>query len=198
MPYVKIGEYLYRWNPISWFYRLGPIEKFTAALCILGAFQVWAFIQSERAFVFPSNIAFADPLDSVLEVMPLELRIEIENSGRSPARIRKLTIAVTHELPPEPEYTHGIDSAQFAFPPIPVNQKISQVIPFSIWPTITARAVGDGNKEFYAFGKIEYGDDYWLWLNRTSNFCFRYIADRADHSKSHFRTCTQPKYTKTD
>ena len=189
-----------RLNPTGRFYRLSPIEIFTGVLCVVGALQWWAFVQSERAFVFPSNVAFVDSLDSILIVMPLDLKIELENSGRSPASIYKLTLAITiDELPPEPpDYTHGIDHAQFAFPPIPVNQKISQVMSFPFWETKIARAVGSGDKNFFVIGRIDYGDDYWIWPNRRSDFCFRYIADRLNHSKSHFRVCTNPKYTKTN
>jgi len=196
---AKNKNWFYRLNPIGWFYRLQPIEKFTALLCTIGLFQGWAFIQSERAFIFPSNIAFdASSFAPEFNAPLIELNIEIQNSGRSPARIYKLTVAVTHELPTNPVYDKGMDYREIAFPPIPPGQKLLRTVDFGLWPGTTARAVSNGDKDFFTFGEIRYGDDFWIWPNRYSRFCFRYFADRLNKTRNAFRACTDPKYTNTD
>jgi hypothetical protein len=173
-----------------------PIAVFTAVLCLVGGLQAWAFIQSERAFVFPTHVEFASPL-AVAEIQPILLSLDMRNSGRSAAQISKMIVAVTHQLPPTPNYDNAIDRSVVAFPPIPGNGQITQDLNFKDWNIETMRQVRDGSRAFYLFGSVEYRDDYSWFGKRASRFCFVYIANREDQSKAKFVNCAEPQYTST-
>jgi hypothetical protein len=173
-----------------------PIAVFTAVLCLVGLLQAWAFIQSERAFVFPSHLEFVSPL-AIAETQPILLSLDMRNSGRSTAQISKMIVAVTHQLPPTPNYDNAVDRSVVAFPPIPGNGQIAQELNFKDWNIETMRKVRDGSRAFYLFGGAEYTDDYSWFGTRVSRFCFVYIANKDDQSKSKFVNCTEPQYTNT-
>jgi hypothetical protein len=177
--------------------NLKPIELFTAVLCVVAGVQAWAFIQSERAFVFPFHVQFVAPL-AVAEVQPISLALEMRNTGRSTAKVSNLVAVVTHQLPQVPNYENGLDRGKFAFPPIPGNGQITQELNFRTWGSKTMIEVRDGSRPFYLFGEITYTDDYSFLSGRSSRFCFAYIANRDDPTKANFRNCLEPQYTGTN
>jgi hypothetical protein len=184
-------------TPLRWLRALKPIDIFTAVLCIVAGFQAWAFVQSERAFVFPSHVEFVEPL-ATADVQPILLAVDMRNSGRSVAQVSNMVVAVTHELSQTPNYGKGISQQEVAFPPIPGNEQIRQELNFSTWGIQTMGEVRDGLRPFYFFGKVSYSDDYWLFGGRGSRFCFIYNANKKDPSKAAFRNCPQPQFTGTE
>jgi hypothetical protein len=170
------------------------VALFTAL--ILGV-QVYTFIQSERSFVFPSKVAFVEPL-GIEKVQPILLEIAVHNSGRSPATIKRLTAFVAHDLPPTPNYEQKSGRLEIAFSPIPPGETIQQRLLFDKWGEDTMRKVRDGQMPFHIFGRIEYADRFTLFRPSRSDFCFVYIANSQDQSRSTFRNCPDPQYTKTD
>ena len=173
--------------------RFEPIEWFTFFLVILTGVQVWSFIQSERAFVFPASIEFTGPL--VALVQPLTLHLDVSNSGKSPAKIDNLIAFAAHQLPPVPSYDERPGRIKIGFPPVPPNGKIRQTLPFGPpWGEQTTREVQAGTRGFYVYGRIKYRDDY-SWLGpKFSDFCFTYVPDK-DPGKAVFRNCLEPQYT---
>ena len=184
-------------NPVRWLCNLKPIELFTAVLCLVGGIQAWAFIQSERAFVFPSHLEFVEP-PAISESLPILLSLDMRNSGRSVAQVSRMVVAVTHQLPPTPNYEKGLDRTEVAFPPVPGNGQTTQQLYFKEWAAQTFREVQNGSRAFYLFGNVIYSDDYWLLGTRSSRFCFVYVANKSDPSKGNFRNCTEPQYTGTE
>ena len=170
------------------------IALFTAL--ILG-FQVYTFIQSERSFVFPTKIAFVEPL-AIEKIQPILLEIAVHNSGRSPAIIKRLTAFVAHDLPPTPNYEQKEGRLEIAFSPIPPGETIQQRLNFDKWGEDTMIKVRDGQMPFHLFGRIEYIDRLTLFRPSRSAFCFTYIANSRDQSTATFRNCPEPQFTKTD
>jgi hypothetical protein len=64
------------------FQSWGPVEFFTVVIAVATCVQAWAFMQSERAFVFPASVDFTDPL--IFPMPGLVFQLDIKNSGRSP------------------------------------------------------------------------------------------------------------------
>ena len=181
-------------TPARWFYRLKPVEKFTAVLCAIGVFQVWAFIQSERAFVFPSSVTFVGLANDEAS-QPIILDVELANYGKNPARIGRLTAFVTTDpLAPYPNY-EAQGRVERAYPPIPPDGKIGEELNASDWAKTTAEQVRDGELPFRIFGQVIYWDDF--FGQRVSDFCYVYIANKSDPSKATFRNCPEPNYTKS-
>jgi hypothetical protein len=170
------------------------IALFTAL--ILG-FQAYTFMQSERSFVFPSKIAFVEAL-AIEKVQPISLEIDVHNSGRSPAIIKRLIAFVAHDLPPTPNYEQKSGRLEIAFSPIPPGETIQQRLIFDKWAEDTMIKVRNGQMPFHMFGAIEYADRFTIFRPSRSEFCFVYVADSQDQSKAKFRNCPDPQYTKTD
>jgi hypothetical protein len=180
--------------PFVWLYRLTPIAKFTGVLCIIGAFQAWAFMQTERAFVFPSSVTFVGLATDEIS-QPIILDVELTNYGRDLATINRLIAFVTTDLlTAEPNYD-APGRVERAYPPVPTNGKIGENLNFFNWGKATAEQVRDGALPFHIFGQLVYIDDF-FW-RRTSDFCYVYVANKADPSRAVFRNCPEPNYTKT-
>ncbi len=171
----------------------------TAVLALTAGLQAWAFMQSQRAFVFPTAANFTGPL--VANVQPLSLYIDISNSGESAAKIEDLTAFVTHHLAPRPQYDEGPLRIKVASPPIPAGGTLRRILHFGEpWGEDTTSAVKGGTMRFYMYGRINYRDDYSLGLGalglgvRQSDFCFVYVPN-VDPGKAVFRNCPEPVYT---
>lgn len=201
----KNGQKRQSWSsvaaaPARWLYQLSPIEKLTFVLCIVGGLQFWSFVESERAFVFPSTVGFVG-LASADISQPIILDLELSNYGRSQARVGKLVAFVTTDpLGQEPNYETP-RRVERAYPPVPSNGKIGEELNFYNWAKPTAEQVRDGALPFHIFGRVLYEDDYSKLLGfsffgeRHSDFCFVYVVNKTDLSKSLFRNCPEPKYT---
>jgi hypothetical protein len=98
---------------------------FSGILAFSTTFSVWAFVQSERAFVFPTETNFATKLVPHIPFIPMYLIIN--NSGRATASIDYFVAGITHDLPPLPEY---VDTTQFAWAPVVAGGTTKQVLRF--------------------------------------------------------------------
>lgn len=183
--------WLFHQEPIAGF--TGWVAIFTFFLMTAAGFQAWAFVQSERAFVFPTNVEFTGPLTPT---QPLSFNLEIRNSGKSPAFIEELIAVVTHgPLPEVPFYGPMEGRIRIGFSPVTPNGKIIEPLDFGpAWGVETATKVRDGHMAFYLYGRIEYRDDYSLFGPKHSAFCFRYNPER-NGRKASFRNCQERKYT---
>ncbi len=170
------------------------MEKLTFVLCVIGGFQYWAFVQSEQAFVAPTHTDFA--IKDTVGVKLLPMYLELSNSGKSPATIDELRVAITHKLPLERQYGKA---PNYAFPPVMPGGSTKQQLELKFeteWGEKTADAVKTGEMPFYIFGRIKYHDDIrWWWRifgPRVTGFCFIHTPTS---SVASFQTCSEPAYT---
>jgi hypothetical protein len=177
---------------------------FTLALAAFSIFQTYAFIQSERAFVFPTHTEFVKLATDEIS-QPIILNLTLNNHGKSVATIRIVRAFVTKEpLMGDVNFEGGIERA---FSPIPAQGNITQDLNFGNWSKTDAGNVRDGIEPFHILGRIIYGDDYSVlrdrdWApaflkDRLSYFCFVYVHNKSDPSKATFQICPEPKYTHT-
>ncbi len=170
--------------------RLDAVAISTFLLAIITAVNVYVFVQSERAFVFPIEADFTVPL---IPHNKFDMYVIFSNSGKSPATIKELKAAITHDLPTRPVY--GQQGITIAFPPIVGGEKRRQSLYFrQEWIESTDNAVKTGSMRFYLYGVLIYTDDF--WGTRESQFCFFYIP--TDNNGAHrFEACPNPEYTFT-
>lgn len=183
--------------PIRWFYNLDPVSKFTAVLSVIAILQAWAFMESERSFVYPTTANFtAGPLTA--DDRDRRLYIVLRNSGKGIAIIEEFNAAVTHNLPTKPIYVgQGTVTQQFTVPPIPSGIEIQHPLNFVIkWGESTSTEIKEGNRAFVLYGKFKYRDSFsWLFGESESGFCFVFDSLSSDSTKSVFRNCVEREYT---
>ena len=180
-----------------WLGKLGPIGTFTAVLMVIGGFQAWSFVQSERAFVFPTTADFV--LKLTPDTSQLLMYIDVKNSGKSPATIFELRAAVTHILEPTP--TYGANAVRVAFAPVVGSGEIRQRLNFGgSGGPITNTAVIEGRMKYYIYGRFTYTDRFSkldFFGPMESQFCFEYIPGGALGAEATFRNCRELAYTYT-
>jgi len=73
--------------------------------------------------------------------------IDMRNSGKSTATIEELSLSITHELPPEPQY---YEAQKIAFAPIVAGGTSRRTLRFiTEWPQETIDKVISGSLKFY-------------------------------------------------
>jgi hypothetical protein len=181
------------------FRGLGPIEFFTAILALSTVMQVYAFIESERAFlsIKGGNIEGVRPMGD----LPLVLEFQIHNSGRSSAFIDSMNATAqigTDDLPEYPAYSAGGRSAvrgpviaggdyQAKFSPKGTDGK-----PYII-SDAAIEQINIGIMKLYVFGYIRYRDEYSKFGVREVGYCFLFNP-RNDATRTVFDDCGYPNY----
>jgi hypothetical protein len=178
-------------EPVSLFTAL--VALFTFVLCVVAGIQAWAFIQSERAFLSPSETNFVNwPL--VERENPLLMYLDVRNSGKSTATIEELSLAIAHEIPAIPSYGGG---TKIAFAPIVQGGTSRRTVGFETgWGGETINKINSGELKFYIFGRIKYWDDFsfGFWGPKETRFCFMYVVSK-NTNRSIFQTCPDRAYT---
>jgi len=174
-----------------------PITLFTFILVVFTGVQVWAFMESERAFVFPMEANFAGP--PIDGKQPFDFYLTLQNTGKSVAVIEDMVAYISHELPPLPLAFPG--GVKFGAPPLSQTVKVRAHVHFPSGPLMaeTTTEIRTGKKKFYFFGKVLYGDDFSALLgSRSSQFCFIYARNVADPEKNTFVSCPEPGHLKAE
>jgi hypothetical protein len=171
-----------------------PVTWFTAVVAFFAVIQTISFVQSERAFVAPTNTDFAVEIVPGIKFLPM--LFEIKNSGKSTATIDEVSIAITHDLPNPRAYP---TARQFAFPPIVPGGSSKRVLRFETgWGEKIIAEVKSGTRKFYLFGFIKYHDEMNrvipLLSKRETGFCFVYVPTGGVRDAI-FETCKQLPYT---
>ncbi len=171
---------------------IGTIEVLTAVLAFAALIHLWGYITSERALVFAENVTLPRGLK---DVDPLVMQLEIKNGGKSPATIQSVAAAITHRLPPRPQYG---GASKFAFPPAVPGAVVKRPLRFDVsggYNTEMVERLKSGAVKLYLFGIIRYSD----WVNfptifgfKETGFCFIYAASGSEDG---FETCEEPAYT---
>jgi hypothetical protein len=180
-----------------------PVSLFTAVLALfilvltlVGGIQAWAFIASERAFVSVSSVDFSQVGNSPDQ--PFEIPVTAVNSGRSTARVTGFNITVImNSLPSKPQY---IPISYFSIKPLMVNSP--EILLYRArpgpWPWKLSKAeidkIESGEQKLFIFGFVKYRDDYSLWGDKETGFCFLYIP-KPITPNWHLETCENSEYT---
>ncbi len=177
------------WRGIRrWLKGLGPLECITIVLVIATSIQSWAFIQSERAFIFPTDTNFAQKLVPGIPYIPMY--VVVKNSGKSTAIIDEFSAAITHDLPTVPTYGR---TATYAWPPVVAGGTAQQIMHFETdWNQERIDEMISGSRSLYLFGRIKFSDDYTIIGPRTAGFCFT-LVPKTDPPI--FQTCKEREYT---
>jgi len=186
---------LSKYEPESRF--AGWVARLTLVLCLVGTFQAWAFIESERASLAPDAFMFSP---APAPGKPTGFVLKVKNGGRSTAWIIDSSMQAVGNLAAEPNYrvvqggTIAVivpdQTSQFTFR----EHKADGVTPI-IWTQPDIDKVQHGNVRIILYGFIKYRDDYsFLFGSRRLGFCFQYESgDTPD-----FASCADRRYVYPD
>jgi hypothetical protein len=190
------------WN-YFWFGGLNPEARFagwvarlTLLLFIVGAFQAYAFITSERAFVYQwTNFVSPHPLSAGA---PIAVTVNVHNSGRLSAFITDMNLTylfLTDPLPIDPHYVGGgVNAVSGPVPPGTIFKAIVtlQTHTGDLVPNQSVDAVNNGTLRFYIFGWVQYTDAF-SWLGpKITGYCGVYVPTAQPDSD--FNNCGRPNY----
>lgn len=156
--------------PIVWFYKLQPIEKFTAFLSAIAFLQTCAFIQSERAFVVNNKFELSRATIGNrpnVKIAPIWM-----NVGDTPTR--DMTI-----------YTSDIDevcdftiSPQVKFTPLDLGPKMTATGAINFLDMQKIPDIMSWKKAYCVWGEAKYRDIFYpLTREHITRYC--YIIDSA-------------------
>jgi hypothetical protein len=191
-------------HPLKSFHKLNTTDKFTfavatftAVLSIATCIQVWAFIQTERAFLIFVNPRFDGGL---APNKPVTLVATVLNSGRSVGFIDDLTININFKLqnerlPAEPSYLKGGGVAPQQVPPGQGSTVHEVFNGFNNAPQLLLtegqiEGIKNGTTQLHIYGLISYTDEFSLFGSRKIGFCYLYDIRLGGELSS----CTEPAY----
>lgn len=182
-------------SPVKWFYRIDPVAKFTFILCFVGAMQVWAFVESERAFIYPWVTLSQNALSVGKQIV---VTLNTHNGGHSGAFLVDANVTYSLEpLPKEPHYIRGDVNAVSG--PLPAGMAVRGETPLHgtdgkpLIPDQTAiDALTNGTIPFYVFGWVKYTDAFSWFGPKISGFCGKYTPGHSPDNA--FYNCGQPAY----
>jgi len=170
----------------------GWIAAFTIVLAVSSGFQVWAFIQGQRAFLTLSNLYF-DPAQ-VRVGEPIRAVLDIKNGGRSIGIITEinLTVRLVDKLPETAVYDTGGNQT---IPPIEAGGRASIGVKTNKVLNENGRAgYASGAINYFLYGYISFVDDFSIRGPKTIGFCFQFaVSQVATHGQ--FIGCDEPQYT---
>jgi|SRR5690242_8648630 hypothetical protein len=167
---------MWRWIPSPITFFTAVLAFFTVVLAISTSIQVWAFIESERAFV---NIDIVGvEMGKISEGRPVILNLSVRNSGRETAFMEEAVISYQlGALPPEPHYARG--DIKFVGPVPPGETFAGAFTPLRDGSTMkfdaSEMALVNSGKNLFFFGYARYRDPFSPLLGtRMIGFCRQY------------------------
>jgi hypothetical protein len=202
-------------HPIRWVSSVPRTDKFafivaifTAVLALATWVQVWAYTQSERAYLIAEDLKFVHGVPSTAEG-GLTLDLTVRNVGRHIATITGGNVSpLIHvqggKLPSIPQYLPN--AITVTIPPLPpenifnfpfIVEKFTPLTGVVESPKLDAVVVGivSGQMPIQVYGFIDYNTGYNLWGTGRIGFCFNYIHPSSLAPAGQFITCDNPKYT---
>lgn len=172
------------------------IAIFTTIIALVGVFQAWAFVRSERAFLTVDSGDTGDvSAAEILAGHPFTVTLVVKNSGHSFAVVKYMDIYanVYKTLPDKPLY--GAHSAKRAQPIAGEGRWNSTTNSMNV----SAKQVNElkAGSKVYVFGRVIYSDEFSIWRTWTTGFCL-ILNQRGNPKTSVFDTCSSPKYTFAD
>lgn len=156
--------------------RLDWVAKFSGILAIVAILQVWTFVQTQRAFIAPSQFQInAPPAPN----NNWRVRIAFKNNGPSAARNAQIEVAIGLTRDSKPlsvneikELTHPPPKdtpSQEIIPPGKEDSVVMQVTEAS-WKLVTAK-----QNLLMLWGDVYYSDVF--FLPHHLQFCYTYDVD---------------------
>jgi hypothetical protein len=119
--------------------------------------------------------------------------MQIKNSGRSTAVVGRFVFnqasGIMAPMPETREYKEG-QSQLSAPPPIPANTIIPVRNHLRMFTQEEIDAIKAGKNRLAFFGYVEYTDEFWLFGNKTTGYCFNYSS-----TESQWVDCPERDYT---
>jgi hypothetical protein len=184
------------------------VGVFTAVIAIIGGFQWYAFVESERAFLVVTGIHYVGG-EPTSGPGGYNMLIIIKNVGKHVATDAHMIVTpgffiVNKELAEEPTY----DSAHSIVKVIPPITPFSDLIltatanvpdaPDPMTAEQRLSGVLHGDIPVRIWGLVEYNKGYPSWHSGQTGFCFEYIpADKRFSQQQRFQVCQKQKYTYT-
>jgi hypothetical protein len=197
-------------GPWWMFHQTDPVAGFTGWLVVatvllgfIALCQVWAFIQSERAFLTIGAMSFSK--GHLVANEPAVITYTIKNGGKGTAFIEKFSqttmIAVSDPLPPTPVYRETPFPGLIG-PVIGGGVKTGRAglgtpngVSLLVFDTLDIDRLKTGKAKIYVFGYIRYTDDFsFFGRSRVTGFCYLYNPEGVP-SESVFDDCKEPAYT---
>ena len=192
-------------HPVRWFRSLDSTEKFTfvvavftAVLALATCVQVWAFIQSERAFLVVDNPRFrtgeptADRPDLIMT---------LKNPGKKVAAVQEFIATYQlglHAQELHEETQNKYNKTDFGKSLVAPGNEITISGNLANGKAIfTEQVINDllrGEDSFYIFGDIKYYDGYNIFEPSEIGYCFSYLPPNQREVDT-FAVCKDPKYT---
>jgi hypothetical protein len=174
----------------------GVLAFFTFLLAAVAFLQLWAFVQSERAFLSVVGLSIGGVDGGLPKAGEPHTRVvlQMRNGGRNTAFVDRFRFEAAYggamaPFPQEPQY---VDEREFGVPrpipgdtTIPVNDGVSK--------TFTPDEIDGfraGKGRFSLYGYVKYNDAFWLFGARTTGYCFTYSSTEAQ-----WMTCPERDYT---
>ena len=176
-----------------WPAKINWIVLLTFLLVVIGGFQVWSFVQSERAFLSVSSISFAAGLEAN---KPIRLLVSIKNGGETTAFIEAFNLTATFTTPglnslrPTPRYEEGAEELG----PGSVVAGATAHVRVSLRKVYDAFRMGlitSGERTMHIYGFVAYRDAYSIFGDKITGYCFAYKPTPSPH----FDSCKERNYT---
>ena len=151
---------------------------------------MWAFVQSERAYLTFTNFNF---LGGLVANQPLALLFNAKNSGKSAAEIRNISVTPSLGLTYPLKYDKLLEIATNPILAGTTEQQIYEGknldgTPFLI-SGFTVGEINAGRVKLYVYGFAEYEDDFSIVGPRKTYFCVRYLPERSMPNNAAFGGC---------
>jgi hypothetical protein len=173
------------------------VATFTFVLAGVSLIQVWAFIQSERAAIYP----YVDRIDPtpVVSDQPIAIDVTIINNGRAQAFFSEARVAVWAgtSLPNKPDFSKATFVVSGVIPPQgrrhvrfgPVEEAFN-------WAQI--KEIDNGTAKLWVYGYVTFTDDFSLFGAKSVGFCGIYLppklANIAKPPGPPIADCLDPNY----
>ncbi|MFZ0845659.1 MAG: hypothetical protein WAM62_07690 [Pseudolabrys sp.] len=180
----------------AWYSRWTKADVFTFAIAAFTCIQVWAFIESERAFLSVIG-ARNGPADILTADKPVAIAMTIKNSGRSTAIVDdfNMTVTIHDPLPVVPKY-ETLNELRFSAIEAGAESPGTYRAPTTL-TNDEISAIKRGDAQFHMFGFVRYHDAFSILGGRVTAFCIVYDP-RPGPPGSEFTICPERAYTHTD
>lgn len=178
----------------------------TGALVLIGGFQVYSFIESERAFLIAKEVSFIS-VEPSAGTGGLDMHLVVKNVGKHTASVSQISVRpaafiVQKQLDASPDYKGGNALQPVVVAPI-VSEEEKPINLFEGGNSFqkskdeVVGQINSGEGFFRVWGLIEYDIGYPSWRPGQLGFCFEFIAPPNRRLGQKWKTWDNSAYTYT-